>query len=60
MVYVGFGAFTGTGNASANSIVGGSGDDALDGGRGSDQLEGGLSPLGASTAGHGPTLRGPV
>jgi Ca2+-binding RTX toxin-like protein len=40
MVYVGFGAFAGTGNAQANSIAGGVGDDLLDGAGGNDHLLG--------------------
>ncbi|MDB5745298.1 MAG: hypothetical protein JWP72_146, partial [Massilia sp.] len=40
MVYVGFGAFAGTGNAQANSITGGVGDDSLDGLGGNDHLLG--------------------
>lgn len=42
LTYVGGGAFTGTGNALANSIVAGLGADTLDGGAGSDTLQGGL------------------
>ncbi|HEY0029047.1 MAG TPA: cadherin-like domain-containing protein, partial [Allosphingosinicella sp.] len=38
----GTGAFAGTGNALANDIRGGSGNDTLDGGAGADQLHGGV------------------
>lgn len=41
LVYIGLGAFAGTGNALANSITGGTGDDTLDGGAGADTLVGG-------------------
>ena len=41
LTFVGTGAFTGTGNASANIITGGSGNDTLDGGDGADTLIGG-------------------
>lgn len=41
LVYVGVGAFTGTGNALDNSITGGTGDDTLSGGAGNDTLVGG-------------------
>lgn len=40
LAYVGTGNFTGTGNALANSITGGTGDDTLDGGVGNDTLVG--------------------
>ncbi|UTW07475.1 peroxidase family protein [Pseudomonas benzenivorans] len=42
LVYSGSGNFTGTGNALANSIYGGSGNDVLNGGAGNDALIGGL------------------
>ncbi|MGE5478301.1 MAG: M10 family metallopeptidase C-terminal domain-containing protein [Bacteroidales bacterium] len=42
LTYVGAGAFTGIGNADANTIVGGAGNDTLDGGAGIDTLNGGL------------------
>lgn len=41
LVYIGLGAFAGTGNDLANSITGGTGDDTLDGGAGADTLVGG-------------------
>ncbi|MFS8148969.1 calcium-binding protein, partial [Rhizobium sp. BR 249] len=41
LTYFGTGAFTGTGNALANAIVGGTGNDLLDGGAGADSLRGG-------------------
>jgi Ca2+-binding RTX toxin-like protein len=41
LTFVGTGAFTGTGNAVANTITGGAGDDTLDGGAGADKLIGG-------------------
>ena len=41
LVYIGLGAFAGTGNALANSITGGAGDDTLEGGAGADTLAGG-------------------
>ena len=41
LTYTGTGAFTGTGNALANTITGGIGDDTLDGGAGADKLIGG-------------------
>ncbi|MCJ2035345.1 putative Ig domain-containing protein [Methylobacterium sp. J-068] len=41
LVFTGTGAFTGTGNALDNVIVGGGGDDALLGNAGNDRLEGG-------------------
>ncbi|MCK6407323.1 MAG: hypothetical protein L6Q60_15100, partial [Rhodocyclaceae bacterium] len=41
LTYTGTLAFAGTGNAYANSIVGGAGGDTLDGGAGSDTLRGG-------------------
>lgn len=40
LTFKGTGDFTGTGNASANTIVGGAGNDLLDGGTGSDTLNG--------------------
>ena len=40
--FVGSGAFAGTGNALANLIIGGTGNDTLDGGAGIDTLTGGL------------------
>jgi Ca2+-binding RTX toxin-like protein len=42
IVFIGTGAFTGTGNGVANSITGGAGNDTLDGGAGADSLAGGL------------------
>ena len=42
LVFIGSGAFTGTGNAEDNAITGGTGDDTLDGAAGSDTLTGGL------------------
>ncbi|MBM7062089.1 heme peroxidase [Pseudomonas sp. UL073] len=42
LTYVGTGNFTGTGNALANTITGGTGNDVLDGGAGTDRLVGGL------------------
>lgn len=41
LVYTGSGAFTGMGNALANLIVGGDGDDRLNGGNGNDTVTGG-------------------
>ncbi len=41
LTFTGAGAFTGTGNALANTITGGAGDDTLDGGAGADKLIGG-------------------
>ncbi|WP_439472992.1 tandem-95 repeat protein [Brevundimonas sp.] len=41
LVFIGAGDFTGTGNASANSLGGGYGDDRLDGGAGADLMDGG-------------------
>jgi|GEM_PF-2931363 len=41
MQFIGSGDFAGTGNATANTIIGGSGDDTLDGGGGADTLTGG-------------------
>jgi VCBS repeat-containing protein len=40
--FIGVGDFTGTGNALANTIIGGGGNDILDGGLGNDNLQGGL------------------
>ena len=42
LTYAGSGDFAGTGNALANTITGGNGNDTLDGGLGSDTLIGGL------------------
>ncbi|MFC5462307.1 peroxidase family protein [Massilia niabensis] len=42
LTFAGTGDFTGTGNALANTITGGNGNDTLDGGLGSDTLVGGL------------------
>ena len=42
LVFVGSGGFVGTGNALANSLRGGSGNDTLDGGAGADAMAGGL------------------
>ena len=42
LAYTGTGAFSGTGNALANAVTGGSGGDTLDGGGGADTLAGGL------------------
>jgi Ca2+-binding RTX toxin-like protein len=42
LVYTGIAAFTGTGNALNNVIIGGDGNDVLNGGAGNDTLEGGL------------------
>src|SRR5690606_39100967 len=42
LTYTGFANFAGTGNALANAITGGSGNDTLDGGAGSDTLTGGF------------------
>jgi len=42
LTYTGNGNFTGTGNALANTITGGVGDDVLTGGAGADRLVGGL------------------
>ncbi|MBB4438512.1 Ca2+-binding RTX toxin-like protein [Rhizobium esperanzae] len=41
LIYTGSASFTGTGNALANSITGGAGNDVLDGGAGADTLIGG-------------------
>ncbi|MGG7576387.1 M10 family metallopeptidase C-terminal domain-containing protein [Rhizobium sp. Nf11,1] len=41
LLYTGSGSFTGTGNALANTIIGGAGNDTLDGGAGNDTLNGG-------------------
>ncbi len=41
LTYIGGGDFAGTGNAAANWLVGGAGNDTLDGGAGVDRLEGG-------------------
>ena len=41
LTFIGAGAFTGTGNASANVITGGTGNDTLNGGAGADTLIGG-------------------
>jgi Ca2+-binding RTX toxin-like protein len=41
LIYTGTAAFTGRGNALANAITGGAGNDALDGGTGNDTLTGG-------------------
>lgn len=41
LVYTGSGAFSGIGNASANSITGGAGADTLDGSSGNDTIDGG-------------------
>ena len=41
LTFVGVGNFSGNGNASANVIAGGAGDDTLDGGAGADLLQGG-------------------
>ncbi|MBB2793684.1 UNVERIFIED_ORG: serralysin [Rhizobium pisi] len=41
LLYTGSASFTGTGNALANIITGGAGDDTLDGGAGNDTLDGG-------------------
>ncbi|MGF6691720.1 Ca2+-binding RTX toxin-like protein [Metapseudomonas resinovorans] len=41
LTFVGNGSFTGIGNALANTITGGAGDDVLDGGAGADRLVGG-------------------
>jgi Ca2+-binding RTX toxin-like protein len=41
LTYTGTGSFTGTGNAFANVIIGGTGHDTLDGGAGNDTLVGG-------------------
>jgi hypothetical protein len=41
MVYTGVGPFTGTGNASANTITGGAGNDTLNGAGGADIINGG-------------------
>jgi len=41
LTFVGTGAFAGTGNASANIIIGGTGADTLDGAAGADTLDGG-------------------
>jgi Ca2+-binding RTX toxin-like protein len=40
LLYTGAGSFTGTGNAVANSLVGGAGNDTLSGGAGNDTLSG--------------------
>lgn len=42
MTFTGTGAFSGTGNALANSITGGAGNDTLSGGDGNDSLNGGV------------------
>ena len=42
LTFIGVGDFIGTGNAAANTITGGSGNDILDGGAGVDRLVGGL------------------
>jgi Ca2+-binding RTX toxin-like protein len=42
LTFIGIGDFIGTGNAAANTITGGSGNDILDGGAGVDRLVGGL------------------
>ncbi len=42
LTYTGAGNFVGTGNALANTLTGGSGDDLLDGGAGADRLVGGI------------------
>nr|WP_064249324.1 M10 family metallopeptidase [Rhizobium leguminosarum]OAP90867.1 hypothetical protein A4U53_29040 [Rhizobium leguminosarum] len=41
LLYTGSASFTGTGNALANTIIGGAGNDTLDGGAGNDTLNGG-------------------
>ncbi|NEH60940.1 RTX toxin, partial [Rhizobium leguminosarum] len=41
LIYTGSASFTGTGNALANTIIGGAGNDLLDGGTGNDTLNGG-------------------
>ncbi|WP_160320302.1 calcium-binding protein, partial [Rhizobium ecuadorense] len=41
LFYTGSASFTGTGNALANTIIGGAGNDTLDGGAGNDTLNGG-------------------
>ncbi|NKL39403.1 RTX toxin, partial [Rhizobium leguminosarum bv. viciae] len=41
LLYTGSASFTGTGNALANTITGGAGNDLLDGGAGNDKLDGG-------------------
>ncbi|WP_281421953.1 M10 family metallopeptidase C-terminal domain-containing protein, partial [Rhizobium aethiopicum] len=41
LIFIGTGDFAGTGNALANTIVGGAGNDTLDGGVGNDTLDGG-------------------
>ncbi|MGO6677415.1 calcium-binding protein, partial [Rhizobium leguminosarum] len=41
LIYTGSASFTGTGNALANTIIGGAGNDLLDGGAGNDALNGG-------------------
>ncbi|MGO7536914.1 hypothetical protein AB9E20_34115, partial [Rhizobium leguminosarum] len=41
LIYTGSASFTGTGNALANTIIGGAGNDLLDGGAGNDTLNGG-------------------
>src|SRR5207237_942702 len=41
LTYIGAGSFTGTGNALANTITGGTQNDSLDGGDGNDVLHGG-------------------
>ncbi|MGE5516692.1 MAG: hypothetical protein ACM31D_12810, partial [Bacteroidota bacterium] len=50
LTYIGVGAFTGTGNALANTLVGGAGNDELQGGAGADRLDGGLGRDTASYA----------
>lgn len=41
LVFIGYGDFSGVGNAAANVLVGGDGDDRLDGGAGADRMDGG-------------------
>jgi Ca2+-binding RTX toxin-like protein len=53
LTFIGAGAFTGTGNTSANVITGGAGADTLNGGAGSDTLIGGAGADGL-TGGAGP------
>ena len=45
LTFIGAGAFTGTGNASANVITGGTGNDTLNGGAGADTLIGGSGAI---------------
>ena len=52
LIFTGTGNFTGIGNALANVITGGAGDDALDGGDGNDRLNGGAG-ADAMTGGAG-------